>query len=365
VAKAAKRIVSHVFVIATLVGCWFAYQLHLSDALDPATEASIRSKQTDHRVKYAEYEKGKRSYSDAYVLIDRIRFDYPVVYGSPNLARRGEGKVWDKRKQKLIDAHPDLKELRPTKLSEEIANEQVRNTMAENLAKKAATWTPPDVVRGRVFRSGNYAVAFYQFKIEFYNNPRVRNYKDLSTNYIHNISEMQKIDFPPTKTMTFKHRFRFLPNGPDPKNQFFLCTELLPDVYGGMTDEERDIISAKGYQRGAPDYGNMPWVNQSGEFDQFCGIVSMSGEIVYKFPLAQHIPDLLANPLGFSDDEKSGGIIIGEKVRADSEEPSNIVGNPREIWIWHAPDRLDKVSTKSVGTDNMKELRRHFHQGKL
>ncbi|MDX6770243.1 MAG: hypothetical protein SF051_11980 [Elusimicrobiota bacterium] len=227
--------------------------------------------------------------------------------------------------------------------------------------KKIAEWTPPDRIPFRFLVAGNQAAAIFHYRIEFYDDPRAKDFKKVAGVYARHEWQVPKIEIAPKKTLTFKQRFEFLPTNGDPKERIFVCTDILHNSYGAQTDEERDMVAAKGY----PQFGFIPWVNQTGEIDQFCGLISLAGDIVFKFPLIQEAPGFLATHLGLSPDETEAAIVIGEKVTTDSDEPDNLVGNPREVWLWQFPGKIKKISTKEIGTTDMEELRRRYYQGRI
>lgn len=82
----------------------------------------------------------------------------------------------------------------------------------------------------------------------------------------------------------------------------------------------------------------LPKVQQSGLGD-FCGIVSIEGEVIYKFPITQRVPDTLLSPLAFSEDGTYAEVYVGRLVPTE-DNPS--VGEPREVLAWRYPNKLTR-----------------------
>jgi hypothetical protein len=80
--------------------------------------------------------------------------------------------------------------------------------------------------------------------------------------------------------------------------------------------------------------------NSATGLDEFCGVVSASGDVIYKFPVKQHAPDAILHPLAISDDGSYAEVYLGRLVPGE-DGPSP--GSPREILAWRSPSKLTRL----------------------
>src|SRR5581483_637246 len=76
-------------------------------------------------------------------------------------------------------------------------------------------------------------------------------------------------------------------------------------------------------------------------FDEFCGVLSDSGDVKYRFPIKQHVPDKILHPLAITADGSYAEVYIGQMVEG---EDGTSPGAPREILAWPAPAKLTEFS---------------------
>lgn len=128
-----------------------------------------------------------------------------------------------------------------------------------------------------------------------------------------------------TKLLTFKHPVRLIPaeNG----KRLLVCSNPLSLNIG------------------------------SGEFEDFCGIISNTGEIVYQFAFKQKRPNKIAAPIGINADGNYAEIAIGAEVEGE-DHPQ--VGTPREVLAWSFPNELKKYSAPKDAASAWNEIRKNF-----
>lgn len=85
---------------------------------------------------------------------------------------------------------------------------------------------------------------------------------------------------------------------------------------------------------------SLPKIGSRG-MDDFCGIISVEGKIIYQFPVRQHSPDKLLRPLAISEDGKYAEVWIGKLV---SGEDHPVISEPREVLTWRYPNHLSRFA---------------------
>lgn len=81
-----------------------------------------------------------------------------------------------------------------------------------------------------------------------------------------------------------------------------------------------------------------PKIQNAGTGD-FCGIISLTGDIVYRFPVAQRSPDRLLRVLGINGDGTYAEVFIGRLLPG---EDGADIDAPREILAWRYPNKLTR-----------------------
>jgi hypothetical protein len=79
--------------------------------------------------------------------------------------------------------------------------------------------------------------------------------------------------------------------------------------------------------------------NGSGGVGDFCGIISASGDVVFKFPVSQRSPQQLLRVLGINGDGTYAEVFIGRLVPG---EDGADISEPREILAWRAPNKFTR-----------------------
>lgn len=286
----------------------------------------------------AEYEAGKRDDRDGYIILNQLWFNYEAQgrTSSPDF------QAIVSKRDGLLKKRPGFGNLQDFRLSDKIKRDKEDEEQQRAAKTQAKRWAPSDRKLLRVIGSGNRAVAIYQYRLEFYKLPAgtqlgvsaktnrqsiQRNGKDLVA------GELQ-----PSKVVTFKTKFDLKPNWPDDiKENFLVCSDLV-SRYNPASPDERKTMALLGHTHG------MLWTNAAGNKGQFCGILSLNGDVVYEFPFAQVSPNKLLRALKMSPDESWAAVMIGEIVSGE-DHPG--IGKPREVWIWRKPNRLDKYPANS------------------
>jgi hypothetical protein len=179
---------------------------------------------------------------------------------------------------------------------------------------------------------GKRAIAKYQYRLVFLEIPLgITIGRDHSNRpiFLRNNQAVDALDLSPKKEMTFKQQFELFASSDN--SRFLICTAAYPTSYLALDDAESSQVGSF----------RIPWVNKSGNIGDFCGIISVNGNIIYKFPFKQKPPKNLLSPLVMSEDGTYAAVIVGEEDQ-DSEGEGYLVDNPREIWTWQYPDKLQK-----------------------
>lgn len=327
-------------------------------AVDESMAKEIQNENIGLKKSLAEYHSGKRPYTDGFVILRRL-------YENNHILRMGhtaEAREVERELESLKAAHPDLASNPPDKLGEEAASAKAQKDEAARLREKAKNWTPSDKRYVQLSGHGKNVVARHQYKLVFYSLPSGAEYTKNKENRLRIFRGGKEIDpsaLAPRKVMSFRHTFDIRPNEDEVKTNFLVCTNLLVDSYDAMDDEEMAMIEAKGRQR------SIPWTNPTAPMDQFCGIVSVAGDVIYTFPITQKIPGPLAYPLGISADGKRAGIMIGEKLSSEGEDGESVaVGKPRQVWVWEHPAKLKKILVKNQALTDL-DVRDQFYRGEF
>lgn len=288
--------------------------------------------------KLAEHEAGKRDDRDGYIILQKLINSYAVLKAEGVVS----GQSLREKQAALARKHPNYADLRDFKLSEELAARTQKQEAGKRLAREASEWTPPDSVPYRFLGLGQNLIVQYQFRLEFIKLPSRQSFEILHGTKVRIFDSEKNLEVPldqfqPNKTLTFRRSIVVVPqNYRQAAPYIAVCTNVLESWYGARTRDEAEKIKARGHRN-----QGMPWINVSGQYDDFCGVVTPTGEIVFKFPYAQKSPDKLLSPLGVTDDGRVA-ILVGESVSDDGE--SKYVGHPREVLIWERPDKFRRKS---------------------
>jgi hypothetical protein len=78
---------------------------------------------------------------------------------------------------------------------------------------------------------------------------------------------------------------------------------------------------------------------QSVGLGDFCGIISIDGQVVFKFPVKQHVPDRMLQVLAVNNDGTYAEVFVGKLV---PDEDGPVIAAPREILAWRYPNKLTR-----------------------
>lgn len=223
-------------------------------------------------------------------------------------------------------------------------------------------WVPMDKNPVRIKGSDHRAIVVYQYRLDF-----VKVYDELKmdpTNHgtlriYRGTSTINPSELKPYKEMTFKQRFKIMPLFTDHiERNFLICSDILHPFYTARSADEVNAIRAKGFQN-----RSMPWVNQKGQIDQICSVISLSGDVIFNFPIKQKLPGPLAEPLGITSDGKKAAVMIGEKVESDEEDGvMTSAGHSREVLVWREGSGLETIKISDPKL-NSNDLRFKFDAG--
>ena len=296
-------------------------------------------------------------------------------YGLLHSTGTAEAVQLSREYQVLFKKHPDYIQRRFLRTHGQEARRkaarEAEEKKSQDMAEKRKNFVPSDTSIFGVLGYGHHAVVVYQYHVGFYNLPSNVVLKRqrpspkapllLYSNghvVLHDKTFIR--DLKPFKVMTFQHKIqtsrRLSIAGPLEFRHFiWVCDDLLGG-YVCSNDEECRILD----NEYPATNGIIPWINQSGEYHQFCGAISPEGKIIYQIPFKQHMPDT-ALQLGRMNHEGTsiiihvGEIITGKEhcddknpLNADCDEglPFNDIGNFRKNLIYTYPNRLEVFSTK-------------------
>lgn len=286
-----------------------------------------------------ECRKGKRDDSEKYVVLRNLLETYGVL-GVERSAHKVQAAL--KEWEDLLSRHPEFKTKPPTETRERRELRERQESEAERFRKLAETFRPIDLGIVRVVQAESKAIVAYQFRVEFYDlpsgvkavtqRPSSGGGFSLSVEFIK--EESGPVHLNPRKTITFKHRIVLVPSRPVPsKGPVWICTNPSAGYSANSPDELR-IIQAKGHPSA------LPWVNDSGEFGDFCGAVQPDGGIVYQLPIRQELPNRILQVRAVTAEGRKALIYIGELIQ-DPIDGGKTIGNFREFIIWDYPDKIE------------------------
>lgn len=283
-----------------------------------------------------EYREGNRDDRDGYVILQTLYNSYGVLRAVQTPNARAIREQLDA----LVKKHPDFPNMQNFQLSEGIAAEKKQVAERKGHAAKLANWTPRDSVPVALIVSSKYVVAKYQYRLAFYSRPSDaktvgtgRRKKLIRATVSGADQEIPLSTLTPIKILTFQQVIDVYPPNHEATSDTHLLVCTTPSSsYSATTDEESKLLENAGHR-----YGTMKWVDPSGQYRDFCGVISQAGSVIFKFPLTQHGPDAVLMPLGIADNGTRAAVALGEQVIEDGEDgPSEHVGKIREVLIWES-----------------------------
>lgn len=107
------------------------------------------------------------------------------------------------------------------------------------------------------------------------------------------------------------------------------------------------------------DESGIPWKNERGDKEHFCGVLDLAGNVIFEFPDAHNPPARVLKPLAMVDNGKRAAVLVGREIREAGVDTNEVrgVGQFYEVLIWTYPNQYRKVQLKE------KNLGRHaLHQ---
>ena len=339
----------------------------------PQTAEGIAAKQEleSLKPKLEEYRQGKRDAHDGYVIMFRMLMDY----GRLKEGETPEAKALLKEFNLFKKRHPEAQRSvswvvhsgtmsiikNNPYTSGENARREVAEKQSQDMAEKRKNFVPADDYVMGVKQQGDRAMAWHQYRIEFYQVPRGMKLEDDDGKLVLKkadqdvpLSHMARM-----KTMNFVQGFHGVANAIIGSRQdFWVCTQPL-DGYTAHTPEEYAIL---GEGAGDSTVGHIPyWKNPKGTIESFCGILDINGNTVYKLPAKYqpHSPDMLVLPR--CGNGKKMEFMVARAVEDMVDGEGLEFGDVREILVWETPDKLHVFNTTDANsyTDESRILKRY------
>jgi hypothetical protein len=195
-----------------------------------------------------------------------------------------------------------------------------------------ASAAPPRLLG--LWGSGNKLVARYEYSLKFFKLPENMALIARPGKYFLSLraspeEEVGVEGLKPYKTITFKHPIEVEPAWPRiTETNILVCTQ------------------------------QMAGLNSKGKVDDFCGIISVTGQIVYKFKVHQS-PQLIASASGMSRDGKQAQIIVGGVAYGDEGGPP-FVAPVKQVILWTFPNKETATEPKEKNETNSDHWRARF-----
>lgn len=304
----------------------------------------------------AQYEAGKRDDRDGYIIANQLWFNYQGRKETQTIEARHVNEL----RQNLLRKHLEYQKLQNFSLSDRIQYQQRKEVQKAKALEGAKHWVPPDTIPRKIYGHDKHIVVAYQFKLAFYDlqddvEARVIKGKRLALFKDGQLIDPNKLK--PKKTITFKRSFSLpVERSPVEYRNLLVCTSALASSYSPMSSDEEKNMQALG------EAGKV-WVNESGTLDHFCGIISLTGNVIYEFAIHENPPTRVVAPVGISADGKRAAVMVGEKVPGQ-DGVGFYIGRPKEILIWEFPDKLSTKKIPYPATTD-EDAKRQFYQGKL
>jgi hypothetical protein len=306
----------------------------------------------------ADYESGNRDDRDGYIIANQLWFDYQGRKENGSADAQHAKQV----REQLLQKHPEFNNLQDFRLSDKIKYQAVAQQQKKQAETTAKGWTPPDSVPRKVYGQDRQAVVAYQFKLVFYDLPsdvRVKTVRGDTTGLFRGDKQIGPEELTPKKTLSFRRSFSLpIEGSPLDYHRLLVCTSALASGYNAMTNEETKAMRPLGHGT------HMQWAGKTGNFNHFCGVISLGGDVVYQFNIAENPPARVISPIGISFDGARAAVMVGQKVSEEDGE-GFFIGRPSEVWIWQYPATVKKVAVTDPSKTTDDDLRRNFYTGKL
>ncbi len=248
-------------------------------------------------------------------------------------------------------------------IHEEIEAKDARKKHLQELADKTKNFAPSDLQLREIYGNDRNAVFVYQYHLEFYELPSNLSFKPepppnsffsmlydgdkpLREVYSGKVPVSQ-LGLTSRKNLQFGHRISVslskVAHEMSRAKYFWVCDDLTLG-YNASNDEEYEIT--KHHPRGL-----MPWTNGKADLKDFCGVLSLDGNIAYQLPMTQALPGPLFVVASTNSEGTSALIKIGKEImRSDEDGGQTIpeIGEFSQVIIWTYPDKIQKFDAGSV-----------------
>lgn len=177
--------------------------------------------------------------------------------------------------------------------------------------------------------AGRVVVA-YQYRIEFFKDKSIK----------------------PEKVLTFKHPFLAFFD-----RNLLVCTNRFQE-YSGQDEHEKRMIAIRGER-----YDAISWTDPKGEIEQFCGVLSPQGKIIFEFP-PQKKPREIYYPIGIANEGNRAAVFIGTAgpSKHPEREADDVEGdsfNYDAVLVWDSPNKTRKkpIAEVDVNGNPLQDLR--------
>lgn len=306
---------------------------------------------------WEDYKAGKRDAKDAYVALRRLAVS---TYGS-------DARAWGSLADEFYGKNKAQLGSREThELSEETA-ENAKKTKEEKIrkeaedteiAEKAKNWVFDKEPVGQYFQSGDNVMVQYQYRLEFFRlgkgvSPKMVYNNETGAGRVEFYQSVIHINLQPQRVIHFGKPLNGITSRESSLDRLLVCTRHA-NWYVSRTSEEQKVL------RYLKDHSTSPieedfecvFENPNADYDEFCGIVSTSGEVVYRFPVKHSPPEYVLQTIALSDDGQRALIKAGKYECGDGCE----VIHPKEYFYWKAPDHFEKIVADEVGEAKAKQI---------
>lgn len=313
-----------------------------------AVRTMMQSRINEYEVKLRAYKAGKRSHKDAYLLLQGLQGYYVVV------RQKDKAREANRELEKIKKEHPDLVTNPPTEFEEARRNREDKERRTKELTSKP--FIPKDNDPLDVIESSDNVVMVYQYRIEFFKLTNGAKFKTEVYQAIPGVSDPKAIrkflrdgkDYTPIphRVITFSWPFARRPLYPGPTRIMAVCTNPLA-AYNPRDEEEEAIVSALSHGSSPRHYY---WKNPKAEFENFCGVISLDGQIVFQLPYEPIPPSFLMRPFEILENEGEALWGVGEAIPSDEGGPPWI-GNIRELVLWKHPDTVRRYDVSGLNAE--------------
>lgn len=313
---------------------------------------------------FREYQEGKRDHADARFILWHLTKAYWMLSATGT----GEGKEVEEAWEKLLEEHPEYRGEGPGELSESRDMRAKNEARQKRIAALAENFVPSDC-HARYYWSERHVAAVYQRRVEFFQMPEgVRCYtlgghsdpdrpiEKLACGFASSplVFKRDGVAFhlAPHKTIRFSKRIRAsrisVPEAiwDGPCRVFGLCTdEANPYMYTYCNDYEIEVMTYIARKRGKDMF---EWRGPKGDYDDFYGVFSVSGEILAEIPFRARLPDRALETLYADPGGKFAIFAVGKRIRSKHFPDLHNISETYEVIVWTPPKGIERMSVQEV-----------------